>query len=1584
MNVTRNEVNIERLILRLSYQDVNLINNSISYQMEQLKQGQPEAPAADETKKVEEEKEKAKEGDASPTKLDESVTLPTETSLDKSVSTISEKKEVFEECKEGDLAQGDKRAILEIKEDEQKAKQDDWAANYEEFNVASKGIQVVIINDAEGSLVPVLEFTMFEFLITMIKLPNKIKLSGRVVLNCSYFNPLPSKWEPFIERYGFNFDLTTQQESPKMSVVLSTSEGFDELNINVSEQMLSILYSTSMTWQEDYKQKKTNLNRSKTQITTKAEEEETIDYVSPYTIINNTGYEIEVQADFASMTARPSVAKKSVQESYRIENGGSTQYLVESDIDKIFERSMQDMFLQTNKIQVLIKHADLQINAITGIDIDKPKVRGYNLTGKDKAGKDLAASNLQIYSSVKIDKSKKIITLTSPYRMVNNVCKDYIAVLEANGKTLEIALAENECNSIPLDFTQGTFALRLDAPGSALSAKVPIKSFIGQDKVQEFQTGPASFVAAKSGKVDPTSEYYQITFLPPFEVKNCCGLDLFYRFSDNKEAAYEMSALKPQETLHETKLGIKQPIYIQIRLQGYYWSQKVLIHSPDLKAKLSKEVQVKDATGNLLNILVFFPEGEVGSRKLFLYTKTCIINETPYDILSYSMEDKKKVQIPGQLPTDSQEVFNNKITLYNETNSMAFSRRKQKEHSKPVNVGTMGSTASELINETGTTLLDVGINMSLLRCDKDYNLITKIITISPRFILINKTNYKIQIKREGGENTIETLEKDVRTPLYWNDWSSAAKGKSICIRPVEDESTPNAWNWSNGFDIQAVGLYNYFIKSGDKSQSKFFKTSVTLEHSSLFVVIEEEKLEQLSYKIRNECAKVDILVYQNGDISSNGFLLKNGQTIPWTWNYPNKKKEVSVNYTVDAAVDLHQDDFNYSFDTINAITKTKVPAGGEHSVRVYSTVVVEGSTRVLKFFQPSEIKLDKKKTFLIVPEGKDQKPAEAKPSENVINMNVEIAIKGLGISIISSLTTNKEKKIKARREVLYILLRGIEFRMVDSTQLKSSQVRIKYLNIDNNTSYDTSFPVLLTPTKPKDLAAGTKNYFLDALVAQKVTPEVTFYETIQFLLDASTLKVDGMFIDSMMEVASNFGNIFSSNQGADGKGTIAQILYSNSEAAQKLEDKDFFVTKFDWLYTPISEFAGGNLYIKKLVLNALLFNISFQLKKKDTAEDAFFLLNLLTSVLGTALANLDSAPLTLNGIVLENVFDSKEAITKKIVDKYKDEVTKSIPKLLGSLDIVGNPVGLFTNISSGVVDLVEKPVQGFLQGPLEGGKGILEGAGSLMKNTVSGTFNSIGKVTGSLASGLSNLTMDDEYMAQREKSKMRRPKHLGEGVVQGVTSIFKGVGEGVTGVFTKPIEGASKGGLKGFFKGAFQGVTGLVVKPVTGVLDAAANTAEGIKNTATAFDQKPNENRERYPRAFYGEDKYYRAYLDSDAEVMWLIYFSETAAPQYKQLSMLNSFDVFPDEKERDHFYILVISLEHLVWWSVKSGKIKWAVETSNVDKMSAFNDGMVIYLKRATEQVKDKTINIKNCDPQQNAFIYKKLNEVIEYTKQK
>lgn len=72
-------------------------------------------------------------------------------------------------------------------------------------------------------------------------------------------------------------------------------------------------------------------------------------------------------------------------------------------------------------------------------------------------------------------------------------------------------------------------------------------------------------------------------------------------------------------------------------------------------------------------------------------------------------------------------------------------------------------------------------------------------------------------------------------------------------------------------------------------------------------------------------------------------------------------------------------------------------------------------------------------------------------------------------------------------------------------------------------------------------------------------------------------------------------------------------------------------------------------------------------------------------------------------------------------------------------------------------------------------------------------------------------------------------------------------------------------------KGTARGLTGLIVKPVAGVLDASAKTAESVSNTATHFDDKPNENRLRIPRAFYDRSRYIKYYkLDDSALMLYL------------------------------------------------------------------------------------------------------------------
>ena len=46
---------------------------------------------------------------------------------------------------------------------------------------------------------------------------------------------------------------------------------------------------------------------------------------------------------------------------------------------------------------------------------------------------------------------------------------------------------------------------------------------------------------------------------------------------------------------------------------------------------------------------------------------------------------------------------------------------------------------------------------------------------------------------------------------------------------------------------------------------------------------------------------------------------------------------------------------------------------------------------------------------------------------------------------------------------------------------------------------------------------------------------------------------------------------------------------------------------------------------------------------------------------------------------------------------------------------------------------------------MEGGLGIVKGAGSLLKNTIAGAFNSVNKITGSLSTGISALCMVNHF-----------------------------------------------------------------------------------------------------------------------------------------------------------------------------------------------------------------------------------------------
>lgn len=97
------------------------------------------------------------------------------------------------------------------------------------------------------------------------------------------------------------------------------------------------------------------------------------------------------------------------------------------------------------------------------------------------------------------------------------------------------------------------------------------------------------------------------------------------------------------------------------------------------------------------------------------------------------------------------------------------------------------------------------------------------------------------------------------------------------------------------------------------------------------------------------------------------------------------------------------------------------------------------------------------------------------------------------------------------------------------------------------------------------------------------------------------------------------------------------------------------------------------------------------------------MLNVLTMTLG----NLENARLEFNALGLKDVKLSIPDLQQRIVYHYRQDVIRQLYRILGSADFLGNPVGLFTNVSSGVADIFYEPWNGVVvQGNRDLGAGI--------------------------------------------------------------------------------------------------------------------------------------------------------------------------------------------------------------------------------------------------------------------------------------
>ncbi|RLN75739.1 hypothetical protein BBJ28_00007542 [Nothophytophthora sp. Chile5] len=310
-------------------------------------------------------------------------------------------------------------------------------------------------------------------------------------------------------------------------------------------------------------------------------------------------------------------------------------------------------------------------------------------------------------------------------------------------------------------------------------------------------------------------------------------------------------------------------------------------------------------------------------------------------------------------------------------------------------------------------------------------------------------------------------------------------------------------------------------------------------------------------------------------------------------------------------------------------------------------------------------------------------------------------------------------------------------------------------------------------------------------------------------------------------------------------------------------------------------------YIETLQLHPVKIQLSLTLARhlggsgaSATANPSLLHLPMAVTkaLVNSTLSQIDSATLYLNALHMNHAFTTGTFMAAMVQQHYALQGMRQLYSLVGAADMLGNPVGLVTNLGVGVKDFFYEPAAGLVTSPQEFVLGLSRGTASLVTHSVYGAFNGVSKFTGSLSDGVATLSLDRDYLAARRAQGPRShvATHIGTGLLHGTKQLGQGIFAGVTGVITAPAQGAYQGGLSGFIEGVGKGLLGVAVKPAAGVLDMAATTAAGITATTTALDRRAglvrDAQRRRLPRLLrLTSDQRLRVYSAMDAQLSQLL-----------------------------------------------------------------------------------------------------------------
>ncbi|KAI9493351.1 hypothetical protein BDB00DRAFT_946102 [Zychaea mexicana] len=1396
---------------------------------------------------------------------------------------------------------------------------------HESLRASFQGLQVILIEEIHE--MPMVDINIKPFSVDVANWSRALSVNVTFSMFMNYFNTKNSHWEPLLEPWSFDLKLDRKTVQDPLHIKLISNRA---LNANITHTFLESAVATLMLWD---KQKEAAYSGER-------------GTVAPYRLRNCTGYRLHVWN-------RDSPEKMVVK---TLDDGADMPWWFED------WRERRETTTSTNNMLSVQLDGALW-ETLRNVPVDIQGEHTYSLRPR------INDVQHRVVFDVKLVNNLKVVTIRSAMVIENRTLLPVeVGLLDDAGQKLDGPVKKippGEDYALPIERAyHNRFCIRPDAGfgytwidhalhwKNFASTTHPAPKTI-QCKARDGDMPPFIFqIHARLAKKDVYYGQYpnmKIRLSAPIEVENLLPYDFNFRIIDKTSGQDFSSFLRKGGTtpLHVIENGHLLLMNIHMPDSEYSSSEFAIISTrgtEDLNIDDSLQLTSKDNVRLTLRINTIDMPDSGGARKYVIYCPYVMMNKSGCAIAFKPKVAWQSTMFSGPQGASIWKMLNKPEPFMFSYPKLENSNRSLiqvsgSDWSEPLSLEAVGSVQDVTLPKVNGTE-EVHLGISVQEGQGKYKL-TKVITFTPRFVLSNQMGDDVRY-REPESRVDHELGSNRRIPLY-NLRKNAEKQLSIKLPGINN-------TWSAPFNIQDIGTVHVRLESADESTSVLMRVTTILENATVFIILNREASDAWPYRIVNQTDE-DMTFYQEDPIvilrddytenrmrnhRTRRYRLPAHQTVPYSWDMPAvKDKKLILNIGGrERSINMQEIGSQLPFRHVGRDGRQAITAIDIKTSQSTQILYLTPYNQSQSYFRPltSQVSLasasSQETQETVAREGFET--VDVKP---VIHFVVELKMSQFGISMVN----------KRLQEIAYVTFRGLELKFTESNMYQSVRWNIKWVQIDNQL-YDAVYPILLYPT---NVTAEGKNEILPTfqLGLDRVKDNshgVLYFKYFSVLLQEMSVELDSEFIFAVIDFV---------DLGVEGW----------NDTADDAKQWEFSTDIPD--VTPQDNIA--QLYFEMLNIQPITFDLSFMRTDKydDQTRSQFFIVDVLTMAIGS----IQAAPLRFNALAVENLRASGPDLANRIYIHYSNQFVNQLHMMLGSADIIGNPIGLFNNLSSGVAELYYESWQGFIYSdrPQDLGIGIARGFSGLLRKSVFGFTDSFSKFTASMGKGLSAVAMDREYLDRRRMNMTRnRPRHAFIGVVQGANYFANGLISGATGLVTQPIAGARKGGVGGFATGMYKGILGAVAKPVGGVFDMASNVGQGIRNSTTPTDTN-DIVRIRFPR-YIGPDGILKPYSVREAQgQVWL---KDVERGQY-----FNDVYIAHCPVQSGDERVAMLTSNRLMLIRTSRLAVEWQEPFTEIQTIKAESTGIAIYLRSMSWEpflvIPDKTVR---------EWFFKRIEEAV------